>query len=187
MKSAWCEDSEPSGAPSEVGLLRWRTLTLLMMAVTGLTGCIGASAAEDPFDPGAAIYVGLDPAVVAEVLESPVARQKLVEEPPETRASLGQGMVRNFLVCRDALRVYQTWLATGQQPDLAPLPTVENPVEPSNAHWIEDFSRLDQLLDSGDPDRLRTWLTGKGSCGQWISAVPGDPGGPTIADVIEAG
>lgn len=154
---------------------------LIACCLAVLTGCGQGSISKD-----ADYFEGLDPSVVAEVLANPVAMQKIEQEPVDTHESLAQGGVRNFIVCRDALRVYQEWLRTGIQPTLAPLPMPDHPREPSHSLWKQDYARLVDLVRSGDPEQLRTrWLTGNGSCGQWIPAKPGDVSGPTIEDVVE--
>ncbi len=157
----------------------------LAAATASLLLLLGACSSADVASADADHFAGLDPTVVAEVVDNPVVAQRLDEEPPETRASLAQGIARNFIVCRDAFRVYQDWITTGAPPPLAPLPIPDNPVEPSNTVWEREYEALQARIASGEPQQLRFWLTAEGSCGQWIPANPGEPQGPTIGDVIE--
>lgn len=157
-------------------------ITALSMAVVlSVTGCTTSDSPADASD----AYAGLDQAVVQEVFANPVAIQKIDEEPESTRLSMAQGIVRNFMVCRNAYDTYEQWLTTGERPELAPLPVPENPEEPSNGDWDVTFKALQDRLKSGEPDQLREWLTAEGSCGAWIPATPGDADGPTIRDAIE--
>ena len=148
-----------------------------------LTGCSSKAASPDADSPA---FAGLDVNVVAEVLENPTAVERIKGEPDDTQDSMAQGIARNFIVCRNALDVYQTWIDTGVRPDLAPLPMPDNPVDPSARLWESDYASLEARAESGDPANLRDWLTLEGSCGAWIPANPGDPNGPTIADVVES-
>ena len=122
----------------------------------------------------ASYFEGLDPDVVAEVLNDPVAAQKIEEEPEETKASMAQGIVRNYIICREAFRVYEEWTTTGQVPKLEPIPSPANPEEPSNESVEDDYSSVKAAIESGEPQQLRQRLTAEGSCGQWIPAEPGD-------------
>ncbi len=134
---------------------------------------------------GSAEFGGLDKAVVSEVLHNPVAMKKISEEPVATRASMAQGIVVNFEVCRDAYRVFDAWTTTGQAPALAPLPTPTSPQEPSYTDWKVSYGLLRNRIASGEIDQLRDWLTLSGSCGTWIPAKPGDANGPTIRDAVQ--
>ena len=132
-------------------------------------------------------FAGLDPAVVGEVLDNPAVRQSIIEEESDAaKESRAQGVVINFMTCRDALRVYQGWVNTGVAPSLEPLPIPTNPREPSFSAITADYAMYEAAIASGELEQLRFQLTAEGSCG-WIPANPGDPGGPTVRDVIEAG
>lgn len=159
-----------------------------MKRIACLVACcvlvVGACASSKAVSADASYFDGLDQDVVAEVLADPVARQKIDEEPEDTRASMAQGITINYVVCRDALRVYQDWLSTGSASELAPLPVPVSPMQPSYSDWEASFAGLEARLDSGELEQLRFWLTAEGSCGQWIPAHPGEPSGPTIKDVV---
>jgi hypothetical protein len=158
-----------------------RFVAFALCSVLATSGCgAGQSLSAD-----APYFEGLDSGVVAEVLVDPVARQKIEEEPEDTRESMAQGIAINFMVCRDALRVYEDWIGTGVAPDLNPLPVPARPREPSYSDWETTFADLEARLASGEIEQLRFWLTAEGSCGQWIPALPGDPSGPTIKDAVE--
>ena len=164
---------------------RGRTLKLLTVAISliAIAGCT----LEAPLSVDAEYFEGLDVAVVAEVLNNPVGRQKIEDEPILTRGSMAQGIVINFITCRDALRVYQGWLNTGVAPDLEPLPIPTTPLEPSFSGNQIQYGLFETGINSGELDQLRSSLTAEGSCGQWIPAVPGALDGPTVKDVVEAG
>jgi len=156
---------------------------LVVVALLVSAGCSrgAAVASSDEY------FHGLDPSAVAEVLANPVAMQKISEEPPGTRGSMAQGIVINFLVCRDAARVYRKWIRVGVRPSLAPLPVPEVPMTPSYPDWERSYADLKGRIASGDIDQLRFWLTAEGSCGRWIPAEPYDVSGPTISEALEAG
>jgi hypothetical protein len=154
------------------------TVSCCLIALAACSRSGGISGNADSFK-------GLDPSVVAEVLANPVASQKLQEEPEATKASLAQGMVRNFILCRQAFHVYQGWITTGTPPSLGPLPTPTHPLEPSNSAEVHDYAAVRTAIRSGEVEQLRFWLTAQGSCGQWIPAKAGDASGPTIKDVVE--
>lgn len=185
MAPSECAERDPHVAPRPVLTTR-RTNRLVGAALAALlvAACSGnADASVESVD--ARVFAGLDPVVVQEVLDNPIAMGKINEEPEDSRESMAQGIVRNFEVCRDAAAFYSEWLGTGEKPDLAPLPVPEDPREPSNSAWDADYGLLTAAADSGDPQLVRDWLTLVGSCGQWIPATPGDVNGPTIAEVIE--
>jgi hypothetical protein len=154
-------------------------IVLCAVAVVGCGGDVPSADAEH--------FQGLDPAVVTEVLTNPIARQKIEEEPSPTRESMAQGIVINFILCRDAFRVYREWINTGSPPDLARPPVPTRPREPSSSDLESYYALFEDAIDSGELERLRFVLTAEGSCGRWIPAVPGDSSGPTIMDAIEAG
>lgn len=159
-----------------------RRVVLTIYAGVLLASC---GTGSDTLAADAPHFAGLDPSIVAEVVASPVVREKIDEEGDETKESLAQGIARNFAVCRDAHRVYETWIQTGVVPSLNPLPMPANPAEPSASWWITDYAWLEAQVESGEPDKLRLWLTGEGTCGEWIPATPGDASGPTIKDITE--
>jgi len=65
------------------------------------------------------------------------------------------------------------------------MPVPDQPVEPSNATTVMAHETITRALESGDPQPLRQFLVGEGTCGQWIPAEPGDVSGPTIADEVQ--
>ncbi len=158
-----------------------RNVALIVGFLLVVTGCDSA----EPLSVDASFFEGLDEVVVAEVLVNPVARQKIEEEPEDTKESMAQGIVINFVVCRDAFRVYEDWITRGVAPDLGPLPAPVSPREPSYTDWKTSYAQLETRLDSGELEQLRFWLTAEGSCGRWIPANPGEASGPTIRDVVE--
>lgn len=155
------------------------------LAISAFVIAVAGCALGVPLSVDADFFEGLDLAVVAEVLDNPVARQKIEEEPILTRASMAQGIVVNFILCRDALRVYQEWVNTGVAPNLEPPPTPTNPREPSYSSIDDYYAQFETSIDSGELDQLRLLLTAEGSCGQWIPARPRNAEGPTIKDVVE--
>lgn len=161
----------------------WRTALVIALGTAGVAGCRGGSSVPAADDK---IFEGLDPEVVAEVLAFPHARQSIGEKDERAvRDGLAQGMVRNFIVCRDAHRVYTAWVNTGSPPQLAANPVPANPVEPASTGFADYYAQLSTAVKSGEIDNLRFWLTAEGGCGQWIPAEPDEPEGPTIKDVIE--
>lgn len=156
------------------------TLVAALVAGCGQFGAVDISAESSAL-------AGLDGAVVAEVLANPIARQRINEEPEATRESMAQGIVRNFIVCRSAHDAYRTWIGTGIAPEPPPLPEPTNPIDPSAGNWVAVHASLVDSIQSGEPDRLRSWITGNGSCGVWIPAIAGQPDGLTINDAIESG
>lgn len=132
------------------------------------------------------MFDGLDPAVVSEVLANPEARLKILEEETiSARDSMAQGIVINFLTCREVAAGYRRWVTAGVRPTLKPVPTVAEPKQPSygDAQGIHD--RLEALIASGDPSQLKQTLEGPSSCAHWIPAKPGDVSGPTIEDSLK--
>jgi hypothetical protein len=100
----------------------------------------------------------------------------------DQQRSLAQASVRTLIACREALRVYLTWIRTGIPPEISPGPVPAHPLEPGNTAVEEDYARLRAAVTSGDPDLLRASLLAEGGCGpNW----PAEPGGPTIAQVVQ--
>jgi hypothetical protein len=152
----------------------------LLAVVACLSGCSGPA----PLDGSSPAFAGLDPRVVTEVLENPTAARKISEEPESTRDSMAQGIVRNFIVCREFLSAYETWLRSGVAPSSPPLPTPSNPLDPSASGWAQEYQNYAGPLNSGDISELKAALTNESGCGVWVPAKPGDVSGPTIADVV---
>ncbi|MDO5503569.1 MAG: hypothetical protein Q4G67_10390 [Actinomycetia bacterium] len=126
----------------------------------------------------------MDPVVVREVLENPVAMESIeMEEELDARDSMAQGIVANFMTCRDVARVYEEWSATGTPPPFAAWPEPTKPLA-----WYRwepgQRERLEGAVDSGDIEALRVFVTSESGCGNWIPATPGDINGPTIRDHI---
>ncbi|MFT3861939.1 hypothetical protein [Micropruina sp.] len=147
-----------------------------LMATSCAAGTVTISA-QDP------AFAGLPHELVAEVLESPVAKQRVAGDDEALAKARYQGMVRNYAACRAALAVYQEWMRTGRAAAYPPQPRPSNP-----ASFAEDMDRdianFRQLARSGDISLLRQELTSDSGCGAWIPAKPGDPSGPTISDVV---
>ncbi|RNL60583.1 hypothetical protein EFK50_19905 [Nocardioides marmoriginsengisoli] len=134
----------------------------------------------------APVFQGLDGKVVAEVLANPDASRKIAEEETDSaRDSMAQGIVINFVTCREVAAAYRSWLTTGVRPELAPVPAVRSPQEPSYTDARGIREHLVARILSGDPSQLRAYLEGPSSCGHWIPAVPGDVSGPTIEDSLK--
>jgi hypothetical protein len=133
-----------------------------------------------------AIFEGLDPAVVQEVLDSPVAFGKVQQMEEDTQASMAQGIVRNFVQCRGAYSAYRSWLTTATAPAVPALSDPTAPVEPSNEATERAQVVIAAAIRSGEPAQLRDFLVGEARCGEWIPVVPGEPAGDTIADAVEA-
>jgi hypothetical protein len=129
------------------------------------------------------VFEGLDPSVVAEVLESPAAEERVKGDDEPLMKARYQGMVRNFAACRAALEVYEEWMRTGVAP---PFPEQATPVNP--ASYAEDMDRdiatFQRVAAGGDISVLRLELTQDSGCGAWVPAKPGDTAGPTIRDVV---
>lgn len=146
-----------------------------------LTACAAAD-----LDAGSEAFEGLDPAVVDEVMQNPVAWGKVQEEDEQTRASMAQGIVRNFVQCRAAYDAYRAWVTTGTTPDVPPLDAASNPLEPAATAIAQSQAYIEAAISSGEPDRLRDFLVGEARCGEWIPVEPGRPDGPTIEDAVGA-
>lgn len=144
----------------------------------------GPGAVSEP-SAGAFYFDGLPSAAVREVLANPVQQQNLQGVPGPALGSLAQATVRNLIFCREELRVYQGWIATGRPPSVTPGPVPTHPLEPGNTAIKQDYANLRAAVASGEPGTLQKELTGNGSCGQWVPAAPGDIDGPTIARVAE--
>lgn len=153
-----------------------------LVLLSGLAGCtagIGTVAADDP------AFAGLDPAVVKEVLDNPVAQERAKSDDPTDERSVYQGIVRNFIGCRSALAAYQEWVHTGTAPPLPDQPKPTN-VMPSNRSMQVAIKLWQDALASGDISLLRANLTNESGCGVWIPAKPNDVNGPSVADVVNA-
>lgn len=161
---------------------RCRAATLAIGIASVLVGC--ASGATPPADDP--VFAGLDPVVVAEVLASPVARDRVAGDQGDEERARYQNMVRNFSACRSALAVYQQWVKSGSVPAF--------PAQPRPAHpamWAADedadIKNFQRLAAGGDIAPLRAELLDSQGCGGWIPAKPGDVSGPTVSDVVRGG
>ena len=157
----------------------------LLVAISVCLMALSACSGDAEVSKQAGYFEGLDPEVVDEVLNDPVAAQKIEEEPEETKASMAQGIVRNYVICREAFQAYREWTTTGQAPELEPMPSPDDPEEPSNESVENDYAAVKAAIESGEPQQLRLRLTAEGGCGNWIPAEPGDREGPTIKEAIE--
>ena len=154
-----------------------RTLVLFTFCLF-LVGC----ASDDVFDPEARHFVGLDPAVVAEVLSNPVERSRIERESSDQK-NLAQVRVIHFIMCRDVLRVYREWLNTGYSSELRDLPKPTYKEEGFYS-WDYDYERFENILETGSIEELRKRLTLEPSCGRSVPYQLGDISGPTIADIV---
>jgi len=166
-------------ARKHVGMFRNSRLAVGVVAVSLILNVSACSGNDQP-TPDAPYFAGLDPAVVAEVLANPVAQSRIEGDAQADKERRLQGMVINFIVCRDMYRVYETWLTTGVAPEPSPIPQPHDP----RADWNTQFGVLTDAARSGDIDRLRSVIIGEGTCGNWIPLHPGQPDGPTIEDAI---
>lgn len=78
----------------------------LVVAALGVTLLTGCGQQDDGLSADADYYAGIDPKVVEEYVANPVVQQKLSQDSPDERPSRTQGGAINFVICRDALRVY---------------------------------------------------------------------------------
>ncbi|MEI2777729.1 MAG: hypothetical protein V9G19_17535 [Tetrasphaera sp.] len=153
-----------------------------LLALAVVLVAAGCSADHTP-EAGDPVFAGLDSAVVNEVLASPAAQQRVEGDDEGAAKARYQGMVRNFIACRSALSVYQTWVATGEAPAFPDQPRPTNPSATAK-QLDQDIQQLRDHASSGDISLLRDDLTTESGCGHWIPAKPADPSGPTIADVV---
>lgn len=155
----------------------------LVFAGLMLAGCSSQTGINVPPE----VVAGLDPQVVREVLTNPGAVETIELAPgDEYRHGYIQGITINFIVCRDALRVLETWRSTGQRADLAPLPVPDYPVETAYKAWQENYAVLQGTLASGEIDRLVKWIADPAGCGSTVPAQPGELSGPTVAERARA-
>ncbi|WP_219105650.1 hypothetical protein [Austwickia sp. TVS 96-490-7B] len=149
-----------------------------------VAGCSGEPAKIEPTD---SIFAGLPNETVKEVIDNPKAQKNVADvKDVESRNSLWQGMVRNFIECRAAAKAYQSWKNTGQPPQLPPPPVPKTPLQPSDSDMSNFRKDMIKNIQSGDPQILKKMITGTGSCGEWIPMKPGDSSGQTIAQSIES-
>lgn len=146
-----------------------------------LTSCAGPD-----LDAGSDVFDGLDPAVVAEVMANPVAWGKVQQEEEQTRGSMAQAIVRNFIQCRAAFDAYRSWVTTGTAPEVPEVDTASHPLEPGASAIEHAQTRIEAAIASGEPAQLKETLVGEARCGEWIPAEPGRPDGPTIEDALGA-
>lgn len=178
-----CEDQSVTSDAVAARMRRCPGRFRLLAVIAGcilVTSCTAGATSISAQDPA---FSGLPHELVAEVLESPVAKQRVAGDDEALAKARYQGMVRNYAACRSALGVYQEWMRTGRPPAYPPQPRPNNP-----ASFAEDMDRdiahFQQLARSGDISLLRQELVSDSGCGAWIPAKPGDPSGPTISDVV---
>ena len=170
------------------------SVVLFGLLAVGALGTLAASnsGALDPSWPtaGSSIFNGLPRDVVTEVLENRRAQDNVRILPADEsvqRDALWQGMVINFVQCRQLLAVYETWQRTG---DAADIPALVLPTAPVGS-VVKDAALVDatyrSVLSSGHVSELRALLTNESGCGVWIPAKPGNAAGSTIAQVVTAG
>jgi hypothetical protein len=116
---------------------------LIAVILFAITGCIGTGLSPDD-----KYLKGLDPEVVEEALANPEVQERLEPSDGAGQQTLAQGMVINFIVCRDVARVYLGWRETGKLPPLAPLPVPDNPTT-GYAQWKAQYKQLRTWHDEG--------------------------------------
>lgn len=139
----------------------------------------------DPSDP---IFDGLPAAVVVEVLNNPAAQANIAMPlNADERNSMWQGMVGNFVMCRQMLDIYTTWQQTGS-------PATQKFIIARPQHPLASYKDLQTLytfygshMRAGHLETLREDLLNESGCGAWVPARAGDPTGPTIAEVVSSG
>jgi hypothetical protein len=161
---------------------------LLALGVIGTVAAGNVGSAETSWPSvDSAIFDGLPRDVVSEVLANPQAQDNVQIWPAdatEQRNALWQGMVINFVQCRQLLGIYQAWEVSSSAPELPPVTLPANPVGSvvKDASVVDSFYRSE--IASGDIARLRADLTNESGCGAWIPVKPGDSSGPTIASLV---
>lgn len=154
-------------------------------------GQAGVTPADNRLQPSPKdrIFEGLPADVVAEVLDNPAARANIdMPLDPAERNSLWQGMVTNFIMCRQLLGIYQAWEQTGTPPIRQfVMPEPKNPLQPSYRSLQSLYEYYGSHMRAGQIDTLRADLLNESACGNWIPAKPGDVSGPTIADAVRGG
>lgn len=154
------------------------------VTVALLAGC--SAKADSELSASDPTFAGLDSEVTKEVLASPVAEDRVAGDDPAVASARYQGIVRNFVLCRDAYASYKTWLKSGESPGLPRQPNPTNPA-PTAGDMEADIKLFRDDLDSGDISLVRERLSSANGCGGWIPATPGDLSGQTIADAVKAG
>lgn len=163
--------------PARLVALTCGAATLIVLLTS--CGATDLDADDDAFE-------GLDPEVVTEVMANPVAWGKVQSEEDETRASMAQGIVRNFVQCRGAFDAYRSWVTTGTTPEVPALDAVAHPLEPATSAIENAQAYIADAIASGEPAQLKDFLVGEARCGEWIPVEPGRPDGPTIEDAVGA-
>lgn len=158
--------------------------SLVVGIMLAVTSCASQASAEP--SASATEFAGLDPQVVAEVLANPTAQHNAAGASAADRPSLWQGMVGNFILCRQMLDVYTTWRDTGRPP--VKFPAAEQPTDAlaSYTDLQRTYAFYRHEVASGDISRLRSDLSNDTGCGAWVPAHPGDAKGPTVADVVRS-
>ena len=128
-------------------------------------------------------FAGLDPALVSEVTVNKVALANVAMLDVSDRASMWQGMVENFELCRAWYGFYASWMDQGVQPAELPRPTRPTNPEPSYSDVEAVYKFYGKLASSGDPNLLRDGLTAETSCGTWVPVSASDA--KTIAEAVK--
>jgi hypothetical protein len=154
---------------------------LVLLSAVVFTGC---AKDEVKLTAESEIFAGLPNEIVQEVLAHPLEKASIEEEPSENRENLAQVRVQVFWACRAEYDIYQAWLTTGIAPTM---PAVPAPEHPANGPFTmgDEQKDVQAIIDSGDPDELKDWLTLEGTCGKHVPLHPNQPTGPTIKDAIE--
>jgi len=130
-------------------------------------------------------FEGLPHDVVVQSLADPSLQEALKATDPSDRVQMAQLNISSTIFCRDALHAYQVWTTTGTTPVA---PTVVEPQTPAagfDAFMNEWVDAVRQIISSGDPDNLRTWLLAGGAGCHDTVADPGANPNRTVADVLQ--
>jgi hypothetical protein len=158
-------------------------LVAILGLASGDTPRVGAAPAAD-----SAVFAGLDPGVVKEVLGNAQAQANASINPVGERDQLWQGEVMNWVMCRQMFNAYMAWTAGGQRPAE---PTLDQrPTHPVSAHIVSevqsDYRWYGEGIAANSITQLRDALTNQTGCGTWVPAKPGTKG-PVIGDVVRGG
>lgn len=141
----------------------------LRLSAAIATLLVAGCSSEPVISADGAAFAGLDGATVDEVLASADAMGRVEGWPDESaRLSVAQGVVRNFILCRDVAGAYSEWMVTGIAPETPALPVPDEPLEPSHGDWEVVYADLVSRFESGDPNEVRMWLTGETGCATWV-------------------
>lgn len=145
-------------------------------------GCSGSDA-KSALTADAPALAGLPAAVVAERLADPELQWTLANPRPWTAESIAQLNVARTVLCRDSLRAYQSWVATGIRPAVPESVRPDRPERDFNATMAGLRAEVREAIDSGDPAALSRWLSSEDGCWSTI-ADPAQSATQTIEGVF---